>query len=542
MIPRQALAALDAEVPRLNPILAKGLAVTHLTEAEHYLNQVIRTVASDFPPGLEYKGCRRCTPQEEYAEATKPKNNRSTYDVARSDVYMMRYEFSYNGEPLKPKFMYLPFVGQAATIFLSGSRYVISPILADRVISVQMHTIFVRLLKAKLTVNRVQHPYRIGSNDQLENVQVAWARIHHSKQRPPSRAVTAECTLVHYLLCKYGFSGMFEKFLGTIPIVGTDATITPENYPVKDWVICYASGSIPKGIRGTYRASYEKSPIRLAIKRSHYDANARNLIAGFFYVVDHFPQRVKPEYVDDVRLWQVLLGYAIYAATGSEGKLINDVQDHMTSLDEYVDAITQKMLQQIHYPAADVYELFFLIIKNFNDWILTADDRVSTMYDKELAILQFVFKNMIENVNNFYFKLNAAKKKDLQKNKIEDLLAKYFRLGGVYSLAKDNGAVSTQPTSGDNMALKITNIQVPQSQSNKGTGQKRQVIGDPAKRLHGSIAEVGGYINLPKSHPDGRSRLNLCLQIDETGMVMRNPAFVELIDGVQAKIKRHRNT
>jgi hypothetical protein len=52
------------------------------------------------------------------------------------------------------------------------------------------------------------------------------------------------------------------------------------------------------------------------------------------------------------------------------------------------------------------------------------------------------------------------------------------------------------------------------------------------------VAEVGGYSALPKSAPDGRSRLNPCVNFDAKGVITRNPKFIELLDGVQEMIKR----
>jgi len=63
-------------------------------------------------------------------------------------------------------------------------------------------------------------------------------------------------------------------------------------------------------------------------------------------------------------------------------------------------------------------------------------------------------------------------------------------------------------------------------------------LNDPSKRLHVSVAEVGGYSNLPKSEPSGRSRLNPCVRIDDKGVVIRNPERIEMLDSIQEMIRR----
>jgi hypothetical protein len=99
--------------------------------------------------------------------------------------------------------------------------------------------------------------------------------------------------------------------------------------------------------------------------------------------------------------------------------------------------------------------------------------------------------------------------------------------------------VSTISTPGDNKATKITSMLVPQSASNRQSQRKdRAVLNDPSKRLHVSVAEVGGYSNLPKSEPSGRSRINPHVRIDPKGVVLRKPEYVEMLDQIQELIKR----
>lgn len=450
---------------------------------------------------------------------------------------MVEYRFQFNDEPPISRYMYLPFVGQAGTIYISGSRYVISPVLADRVISVTQDTIFIRVLKAKLTFNRISYQYRAGP--QVENVQVIWSRIHNNKtaNQTVRPTVKAHHTLVHYLLCKYGFSEMFRKFLGFKPLVGGPEMDDQDKYPEKDWVVCRAVERKSK-FRNS-RAQYSlPSDIRVAIPAKRYTEEVKNLLAGFFYIVDHFPTRIRPEFVDDCRLWMVLLGHIIWSGNYSEGKLYSDVLDHIASLDVYVDNITSRQLRDIGMPCADVYELFYRIIEKFNTWLLTSDDKVNTMYDKELSVLTFVCADFTNGINNFYFKLNASAKKDLTSRKIVDLMNMFLKQGLAYRLNRSHGEISTTSTSGDNKALKITNVLVPQTKSSKRASATQTSLTDPSLRLHASIAEIGGYACIPKSSPDGRARLNLTVNIGPSGLAERDPEIRPLIDSVQEMIRR----
>lgn len=535
MFPRALLEHVDNATTKFNPSIANGLAVEHMRHVEEYVDSVFRLTAAGFPPGLEYVGCRKCTPLEEYEEVTKKKGSRCVFDVARSDVYLMEYKFRYNGVNLPSRYMYLPFVSKAGTIYIGGSRFVISPILADRVISIQLNSVFVKLLKAKLTFGRVTHHY--VANNLREGVQVAFSDVYNKKTMPnaPRPTVNAKCTLMHYLLCKYGFSEAFRRFGGCVPVVGGD-DINEDNYPDSDWVICRSTTIPPRGFGKQF---YEPSSLKLAIPRHLYGPIVKNFVAGFFYVVDHFPSRIKPDYVDSQRLWMILLGHLIWSGNVSEGKLYSDVEAHINSLDEYVDAMVIEKLKELGYVCPDIYQLFYLIIDNFSEWLLSSEDKVSTMYDKELSILPFICYEITSAINTLYFKLKAAQKKELTEKKITNIMMVILKKGLIFKITKEHGEVTTTSTSGDNMALKITNLLVPQGSSSRSVKKKdRATIQDPGKRLHASIAEVGQAFALPKSEPTGRSRVSLCLQLTDTGLVKRDPRFIELLDQVQNKIRR----
>lgn len=524
----------DSVTPPINESIGNGLAVEHMKHVEEYVDRVLQSAAKGSPYGLKYEGFERCTPQEEFEEATKVKNNKRVYDVARSDIYMVKYWFSHHGVRLPPRYLYLPFVGEAGMLYLGGSRFNIAPVLSDRVISVQVSNIFVRLWRDRLTFERMTQHYM--EDGLRQTVQVAWSTIYHknAKMRKVVSTVKANCSLVHYLFCKYGFHDTFLKFGNCRPVIGGQE-INREAYPEDQWVICSSTQLKPKGFG---RGFWQASDVRVAIRRDELTPMVRNMIGGFFYVVDHFPDRVRPEWVDQKRMWMILLGHILFSGNINEGRLHDDIQDHITSLDEYLDAPVIDKLADIGVHVKDVYEIFAIIIERFNEWLLGANDKVASMYDKELSILYYVLYEITSAIFKLFYKLKAASKKELTSKEIIATMNMTLRTGLIYSITKKHGEVSTVSVPGDNKAFKITAMLIPQSSSNKLSGRKDSAsLDDPSKRLHASIAEVGGYSALPKSQPDGRARLNPHVRFDAKGVIVRNPERVELLDAVQAAIK-----
>ena len=229
------------DTPVINPIIASGLACAHIPFAAQYVDNIMRSASKGFPTGLEYIGCQKCTPLEEFNEITRERNNKKAFDVARSDIFMMKYFFKYNGVALPTRFISLPFVGDGGTITMGGSKFLISPILADKVISIGMFNIFIRLLRDKLTFNRIPHSVMFGNT--RETIQVVWSLIY----KRPAKTTKTKISLVHYLLCKYGFDGMFKKFTGIVPVIGR-GEINENHYPPSEWTICRSTQVIrPKG-------------------------------------------------------------------------------------------------------------------------------------------------------------------------------------------------------------------------------------------------------------------------------------------------------
>lgn len=541
--------------PPLNRILAEGLATHQMTFAERYIDEVFKSAAKDFPAGLTYAGCQRCTPEEEYTEAIKHntkrgggvKRSKKTYETARSDIYLMKYFFKFNGELLDPRYIYLPFVSQAGSIYISGSRFTISPVIQDRVFSIGANHIFVRFVRDKITFERTLCAYMADGIRETE--QMVHSRIHKEKSVQPT--VRAHSSMVHYLFCKYGFTEAFKRFTGAEPIVAE--SFDEAMYPRNMWIICSTiynvPGMKPRGYgRSSSKEYYESTPLKIAVRRDQYTPMVKAMIAAFFYVVDHFPQQMKPEYVDSTLQWQVLMGHILFSGGIGAGKLLEKMQSHIHSLDEYVDTIVRANMAESGVHVGNLYEFFAIIIEKYNDWLLEGSNKINSMYDKELVTVYYALMDITKAIFTFYYKINATAarpNKELTKKDIVNTMNTMMTARRIFDLRKDHGEVSSNSYSGDNMAFKITSILVPQSSATRrgmGKSSDRGSIGDPSKKFHVSVAEIGSYSGMAKSDPSGHSKLNHHTQIDHKGRIVRNPSLIQLLDETQSKISRQHQT
>jgi hypothetical protein len=529
-------AFINENTPKVNPDVMNGLASVYLPLVESYLDSVMRSVSKGFPLGLEYVGYQRCTPAEEYVEITKDKSGKRVFNLARSDVYMVKYIFKYQGIELPPRYVYLPYSEEAGIIYLGGSRFHIKPVLSDKVISPGLDIVFVRLLRDKVTFRRCYHKLIINGVTHFSHV--VWSGIYRKAKDPKKTPITtkAETCLVHYLLAKYGFTEMCKKMLGFVPLVGGDE-ITELTHPKSHWVICQSLRMKPKTSKDSI---YISSNIKIAIPKEKWSALAESIVAGTFYVIDHFPTRVKPEYMNNTTLWSVLLGNIIFSGVYSEGKLYADIQEHFNSLNDYVDAIITKKLAESGYVINSFYELLELVIDKFQLWVLQPGSSSTSVYGKTMEVLYYVVYDITSGIFRANFRLNKmATRKQLTEKEIREVFNKQFTTGAIFSLNSGKIAVEAVSYSGDHKFPKITSVVSEQENaSGNSPGQSKRVTVGEDKRLHVSMIEAGSLLGMPKTNPTPNVRINPYINLDlGNGTIVPNPKLKELLNKVSEQLK-----
>lgn len=529
---RKLFEVVQQRMPTFNPDVVNGFAVRHIKEVRAYLDRIIRTVEPDFPPELKYVRCERCSPTEVMSVITRNQNPRKTQELARSDVFMVKFLFTYEGNQMEPIYVYLPFVRPGGLITLQGAQFMISPVLADLSLSVTTNEIFIPMNRDRVRFWRL--PKMFLKNNQPINSDVIYSPLHHNDVRGKG-GVTGKTTLAHYMFAKFGVKQTFAAFANTDVIIGEAGAITPEDYPEDKWVIC-ASGKLPT-------PKYTPPTVRLAIPLSQYNDTVESLVAGFFYVADLFPSRCLAEYFGDegeTRLWMVLLGHLIWGTGVSEGKLFEDVLVHQDSLDGYVDSEIRATLNMDGIYVQDIYGLFMHIIETFSIRVARSSSLVSSMYDKRLMILRYVCYDIVHWINRWMFKMKSSKKKPLSQDEIQKMAQKFIKTTQIFSLTQGHREVTPVSSPGDNKYWKITSHIVLQADSAAGNrgGKRKGSTSDPSKFLNASIAEVGSYSTMSKSEPTGRNKINPFVHTTEEGLIKRNPEVYEIIDKTQAAIQR----
>lgn len=526
----------EKQVPHFNPLLSNGLATVELPQAPEYISKVWQCAINDLPPEMRYGDWEMCTPLEAYLETTRRKKHGRQYEIAPSTVYMVKYKLEWKGVPLTARYQFMPYVLQGGVAKLRGANYDISPVMTDKAVSVGIDHIFIPVTRAKIKFERVMHHFI--ANGEPQNHYVIHAPLYRRgkpKKGQPKPVVKAFSTLAHYLFCKYGVTEAFKRYADADVFIGFGDTINTQNYPENEWLICRSCGVKPTGLNA--RQTWFPSDVHIAIRKTHINARSSGMLAGFFYVLDYFPSRIHPEDTEDVRLWRALMGHLVISTIENEGKLVEGIDVHMRSLDTYIDALARIDLKSDGIHVNDLYDLMAELIGSFPKRLLEDVSSVSSLYGKQLRVLRYVMMPIQETIFYFLFELKKKLKPTTEAADINKIMNRLFRTDRIFKINYNHSEVRSVALACDNYGIGITCKVVPQTESTASMNGKKSSLYDPTKLLDASYSEVGGYLNLPKSEPSGRSRINLYAAINSDNLVVRKPHMIEKIDNTQRLIR-----
>lgn len=519
---------IDDSMPKFTPEIAEGYAVSQMAKNEEYIDRLFQQIAQNLPPNVKYHSPpRRLSPLEEFniVKSSRRGGTRNIYDVAKSDVYMMAFRFSVDGVEVVHN-MYMPFVSTGGIITIKNARFSISPVIADVALSVRGDSIFIIMNRAKLTFKKFSG--NINVDGERESTYIVWSQVYNIKTR------STLSTLGHYLFAKMGVTKAFKRLGADVKAIPINE-VSSEHYPIDKWVTISSAGRK----FGARSAFVSRSEIALMVPRHQYNHVVKTLAATFFYIADIYPERVTIHDLDSTNIWRILLGKVLFQPGDSDGKILNQINTHISSVDGYVDGLVQEWLADGGYPGiTNIYDLFFLLIDIFPTAVANTSDTISSLYGKRLVVNRYVNEDIINGISSVLFavqkQMNAkgeVKPKDLQ-----TFLSRNLKFNQILRINSGHSEVKSVSSASDCLLHKITSITLLQTETTTGNGSSSTF--DDSKVADASILTHGAVMNLPSKDPTGRSRLPGCARIDESGTFILDPAHREIIEDVQRKVKR----
>lgn len=531
----------DPAFPKWNPVIAKNICYEMMQEVEDYVTEAFRASQSVYPEKLKFIKLERVDPKTEYENGGW---NMKTHEVTVNTAFLVRVIFEYDGERLEPRYIYLPYCYEGGFMIIGGSRFALSPVLIDPCISVTDKDIFIPLGKNNIIFEQSNYHY-LEDGDRV-NKNIVHAKVYRGSKKvagekgPATRNMTS--TMGHYLFARYGLQGVFEKYLKVSSVViGHPSEINSDNYPSAEWILCTSASVKPAKL---YVKTYYPTNVVLAIRREDYSEEAKALIATVFYIADHFPQVFNEEDRDlsNKLMYQRLLATVILPFEKHAPTAFSYMQKHMSSLLSYIDeGLRQKlfMVEKVHI--ADIFDLFANILFTYQQRVTVTTKQLTTMYDKQLVLLPYLLQEVIYNINDLSWDLQAsADDPAFDKAKAERKIKNRLK-GGITFILKINQSKHKESaainSATDNLIAKISSPVITQARMTESSNSRSRKPVTPDMTLSMSIAEVGDLCSDAGCHT-GRSRLNMFVHVDERGFILRNPDLVELIDKAQAQISK----
>lgn len=533
---KQLLDLVKSVTPTFNPRVAEGFVMKEVAIASQYVENIVKSAENDFPQGLVYITMERVSPEEEYEQRIHKKNK--TYDISKSTVFAVKLKFEYMGEPLRDQYILLPYLEEGGTLTISGSTFTVTPVLIDKAYSVGIDSIFLYVNKNKLTFKQIAHNYyenNVRTSSFIVTTDMYRGR-NSSKLKYDQLRNTHKMALlpIHYLLARDGVTGVFKRYFDADVVIGSEDQITQELYDSSEWTICSSIGVKPRNLKVRF---YTPSSIAIAIRTKDLNIVTRSVIAGIFYVIDHYPKRVQEEFADDAKLWYHLLALTIKPDVAQETVCIDKLDDHFRSLETFVDSQVKRTLAESDVFVDDIFDVLVDVIKTYSDRINITTEQLASMYDKRLVILRYLLQGVRNNIFTMGFDLQALRngKKVFGKADIEKIMFSRLKTTEILMVNR-NPEVNSISNPTDNMVPTMT-LPVKQQTSMAGSKKGASPKFTPALALSASIAEVGNLTSDAKDDFTGRSRLNPYVTLDDDGTVIKNPDLKDIIERTQRAIK-----
>ena len=573
--------ALDEHTPRMNDKLVRGIAKGVFEDIPDYINKMIQISMEKINPNIDlrYKGYKICTPEEELMEDALSRASNKPADIAANNAYLAVFEFEHNGQPM-PKYIYLPFCDPGNIFVISGTKYVVMPILTDLVISVKPDKIHVTSERKRVILNDNPNP---------EMPKLLFSSILNSGSKDKMKP-GGKTPLGLYLLCKYGLRETLRKYTnlkeGDI-IIKYDPYDKIKANEIKDYDIYSTVGERPKNYdKG---AVYRKHKIKVLVHKDvKLDALLTNIIGGIIIsfdiangrieedlvkfldeglllrqkyedIIAKYPKPSKTEIkeieavskpyrknlMQEKNIWRLLLGRGMYKSEISVDKIIVDLEEHITALDSYVDEIIRRKLANVGVMIEDFWDMLVYIIGIYAHSVNNAKEYNRNVNHIHIDIHYYIcyyiiigFNRAIKQINQRYEKLGQ---RSPSKEEIKKIINNNISEKVIYNLVKSSSAslaLAQADVSNDSLYYKAT---AQLENQNRGEGVHRggkTPFPDNIKTLTAPMFAYGSLLYLIKSAPSPSLRANPWGQWDElTGHVIIPEHLQPAIDKLDAALR-----
>lgn len=522
--------------PKMNQEVAEGFCYHRIENAlEHIVNHTHYNCLEKSRTHLRFKGARVLDPDEVFHERYRKRTN-VPYDLAKNTFYLAELAFEYGDGIFEANLLVnVPYMDKGNILYALGRKILLMPTITNKVISVGELGIFVSVGTTKYNVYRLNYQIREDNSQRNFSVIHSPQYINPSKRLPDT--TRAKTTLLHYLLCFYGYEGAMMRVLGFVPEVTMNEVTDP------NMVVFESMGDKPRSWLGD-AADYPKNDIKFVVPRDKNEPTLTYVLGNLIYILDHFPKRIPISQFNDTRTWRRYLGEIIFSGEHGIPWLIEKIDKHCPGLlDEFDVKVKNNLLDRSHpkgdlsggekiKPVTNQIELLELIFKKFNDWMVEGGDK-NIFYNKTLEAESFILGPTTHNITTLLLEIIREERKNDGNPLDVKTVSNIFRSAGllnnnIYKLRSERVFASGIEDPTDHLYLKRT-VRVVNQESDSVNVEAGGSNTATRNRISSEAAQVGSILNLPKKNPNPLTRLNPYINLEPvTYTIIPHPDLVEV--------------
>lgn len=510
--------------PKFNKELVEGFVFNRINKAINYIDNFIKySCSSKTNTHLRYLGYKEVSPRDEIKFLFN-KTSKVIHDIAENDIYLVKFMFQYGDEEnIREHFFYLPYLNKGNIIHLSGNKFLVMPVLSDKVVSIGEKIIFINILTAKYSFTRSY--FGIIVNDNYRRVPIINTELYKNQVKKLEDTTKANTTVMHYMLANYGYTKTMQMLLGFVPKPVYDSNNSKK-------MIFKTTGNVPNGyIRN--KQLYQPTNIKFIVDEKDYTEEVLYCIGNMFYILDNFPDSITIDELDNTSMWRRLLGEIIHSGNHGLAYLNEKISAHFNDLNSNFDTVTINKLKDIDIDTTNLMELLVVIFRNFNNWIMNVETR-SLYYNKTYEVESFVLSHLTSRITRIVLDINKEELRvdgqKLDSKIIDKIFKKYFVTRAIFSLKKEKQYVTSIEYSGDHLYFKNTSMVV-QQESDFININNPDVNTSERKKIVASMATVGSILGLSKKNPTPLIRANPYVNVDfKTGTILPHPDYNDIIE------------
>jgi len=486
--------------PKFNKFLLIDYRRQQMENCINFIDIIFQEAIKVIGQDIDYLGSRILTPEERIMFELNNNIVPSVVNIRRSELILVEYKFKYGTMEFSTN-LYLPYLYEDFVI-INNTKYNLQFNITDKIFSCSNKTLTARVIRSPIRF-RIQ-PYAINSikTNKQYIFSLVLVDVHYQKKSKKNRK-TIQKTILHYLICRFGF----EKALGIFNIKLSDIEFIAYT---KDFLIDYEYFSIYPNNKKSIILKVKKSIMNNKIKRF--------VILTILYILSDFRNIRIDEIINpDPIKWKTMLGQLIEGTSITLAVALQKASKHLDSLESYLDFISRKRYESFGlYNIESIYDLFIYVFLNIEKILYKFEP--NNMFQKRLdTIEQILIDSIVSNIYNRIYK-----KKNIASIQREDTIRGIFNIKArsIYSIYSGDNVRSNPSCYNDNMLFNYyLKMNSPSSKQKSSSGQikKKNKMSINKRDFHMSLALVESILSYSSNNPQKSNSINPFLSINDHG-------------------------